>query len=260
MTDTLQDELPVQEEEEAGAALLGSSPANLCRYEQADHSPMLDKLFAALAKAQGEIKAAMKDRTNPFFGSDYSSLDAIWAACRGPLSKNGLSVPQPLSSSDNGEITILTFLGHESGQYMISRITLKPAKIDAQELGKAITYARRYALAAMVGVAPGHDDDGEASKGKQDAKDVGGAAAKTRSTGAAPRPDKKSSKQKPSETDTILEDWLDKIANADARDIDKIAAELKKKGLSEEMTATLRVAWNERKSILDKGPDDDNIF
>lgn len=129
--------------------------------------PGLGDLFAALAKAQGEMKPAKKDSQNPFFKSSYADLAAVWEACRVPLSKNGLAVAQWV----DGEVLVTT-LGHSSGQHIESRLLITAKKEgDAQALGSALTYLRRYALAALVGVsAEGEDDDGEGTSGRGEEK------------------------------------------------------------------------------------------
>lgn len=131
-----------------------------------DHSPERDKLFEALAKAQKEIESAVKDKENPFFKSKYADLSSVWDACREPLCKNGLSVLQTVEGSLD-MMFLLTTLGHSSGQWTSSRLPLMLAKRDNHGLGSAITYARRYALGAMVGVCSEEDDDANASTGKK---------------------------------------------------------------------------------------------
>jgi hypothetical protein len=121
-------------------------------------------LFAALAKAQAEIRGALKDAVNPHFKSKYADLESTWQACRGPLAANGLAVIQS-PFSEGGNIGVVTILGHASGAMISGRLVVAPMKFDAQGAGSTLTYLRRYALAAMVGVAP-TDDDGEASVGR----------------------------------------------------------------------------------------------
>lgn len=128
-------------------------------------SDQINELAAALAKAQGEIQAAAKDKKNPHYGSAYADLASVWDACRSQLSKNGLSVAQVVESDDGMVVTISTVLMHTSGQFVSGMFKMKPVKADPQGIGSATTYARRYALSAIVGVAP-DDDDGNAATGK----------------------------------------------------------------------------------------------
>jgi hypothetical protein len=130
-----------------------------------NRSDNINELTAALAKAQGEIKGAVKDATNPHFRSSYADLQSVWDAIREPLSKNALCVMQFPSTSPDGEIIVETMLSHDSGQWVSSELRMHPAQDTPQAFGSAITYARRYALQAVAGVAP-MDDDGEAAEGR----------------------------------------------------------------------------------------------
>lgn len=131
--------------------------------DQVMQSETIGKLAEALAKAQGAIKGATKDTKNDFFRSKYADLSSVWDACRSQLAANGLSVIQTMDDSQG--VTVVTTLAHSSGEWIRGRLTMKPVKDDPQGVGSAITYARRYALAAMVGVAP-EDDDGNAASGR----------------------------------------------------------------------------------------------
>ncbi|WP_299079013.1 ERF family protein [uncultured Paraglaciecola sp.] len=126
-------------------------------------SESISELASALSKAQGQIKGAVKDSANPFFKSKYADLSSVWEACRDALSSNELSIVQSPETAQNG-ITIETMLCHSSGQWITSSYVMPVSKVDAQAVGSAITYARRYALAAMVGVAPEDDDGNSAAK------------------------------------------------------------------------------------------------
>lgn len=132
-----------------------------------NHSDQINELATALAKAQGQIDGAKKDSANPFFKSTYADLASVWDACRRQLSSNGLSVTQCPEESENG-ISVETMMMHSSGQWISSRYSMPVSKVDAQAVGSAITYARRYALAAIVGIAPEDDDGNKAAKSKPD--------------------------------------------------------------------------------------------
>lgn len=149
-------------------------------------SENINELAAALAKAQSEIRNAELDRANPFFKSRYSTLAAVWEACREPLTKNGLSVVQGVERGESGPF-VSTMLLHSSGQFISSECPLIMGKMDMQSLGSAISYAQRYALKAAVGVCSSEDnedDDGNKAKSeghggsfsavKQDAEDLSG--------------------------------------------------------------------------------------
>ena len=132
-----------------------------------EQSATIAELAKALSKAQGEIKGAIKDSNNPFFNKTYADLSSVWEACRKPLSSNGLAVIQTCCSEGLDVVVIETTLAHGSGEWVRGKLAMKPVKIDPQGVGSCITYARRYALAAIVGVAPEDDDGNEATKGDQ---------------------------------------------------------------------------------------------
>lgn len=126
-------------------------------------SENINELMSALAKAQGKIQPAFKDKANPFFKSSYADLASVWSACREALSENGLAIVQTVVTNADKAMNLVTTLGHSSGQWMKSEMPIISQKLDPQSLGSAITYYRRYTLAAMVGVAP-EEDDGEAAQ------------------------------------------------------------------------------------------------
>lgn len=128
--------------------------------ENSEHSQNLNELLSALAKAQGQISHAKKDKKNPFFKSSYADLASVWEACRNELSANGLAVIQTVEGNKE-QMYLVTILGHASGQYIKSKLPLLLTKFDPQSQGSAITYARRYALSAMIGICADEDDDGE---------------------------------------------------------------------------------------------------
>lgn len=126
------------------------------------HSEQLDQIAGALAAAQGQIRAAAKDSLNPHFGNRYADLASVWDACREPLSSNGLAVVQQPIDSEAG-MALRTLLVHKSGQWIASNTRLVGNVGGMQQLGSSLTYARRYGLAAMIGVVADEDDDGNAS-------------------------------------------------------------------------------------------------
>lgn len=134
---------------------------------QTDHSPTLGALAKALATAQGKIQGARKTAQNPHLKNKYATLADHWDAVREPLSASSLAIVQTTEPHGRDGVCVVTWLLHESGEWMRSRIFMPVGKPDAQGHGSAITYARRYALAAMVGVAPDEDDDANAATGKQ---------------------------------------------------------------------------------------------
>lgn len=137
---------------------------------QSTSSPELGKLFEALSKTQAMIVGAKEDSHNPYFKSKYADLSSVWEACRLPLSENGLSVVQSMETVGD-KICLVTILGHSSGQWIKSCLPVPITKSDPQTLGSALTYCRRYALSALVGVCP-IDDDGEAAMNREPPKEL----------------------------------------------------------------------------------------
>ncbi len=127
-------------------------------------SDKIDALAAALVKVQANLKAAVKDSVNPFFRSGYADLNSVWEACRKPLAENGLAVFQGCEHHDGADF-LTTTLMHTSGQWIKSELHLLLEKQTAQGMGSAITYARRYSLAAAIGIIQ-EDDDGNAATHK----------------------------------------------------------------------------------------------
>ena len=127
-------------------------------------SDKIDKLAAALSKAQSEMKGAEKKSVNPFFNSGYADLHTVIESSFPSLTKYGLSVIQGNESSP-GEFFITTMLLHESGQWIRSKLKMPIEKVTAQSIGSTITYGRRYGLSAITGIAQ-YDDDGNAASTK----------------------------------------------------------------------------------------------
>ena len=132
-----------------------------------EQSQTIGELSKALSKVQAVLEGAKLDSENPFFKSKYSDLTSVWSACRKPLSDNGLSVIQTCQSETADMVIVETMLCHTSGEWVRGRLAMRPVKADPQGVGSCITYARRYSLAAIVGVAP-EDDDGNIASGKSD--------------------------------------------------------------------------------------------
>lgn len=120
------------------------------------------KLDAALAKAQGEIEAASKDKVNPAFRSKYADLTSVWAAIRPALSKHGISITQWPVHSEDGRLHIVTRVAHD-GEWIKAHFSIPVVKQDPHGYGSATTYAKRFSLAAAIGVVADDDDDGNAA-------------------------------------------------------------------------------------------------
>lgn len=123
----------------------------------------LNELADALAKAQGAIEPAPKDANNPFFKSKYASLPAVREAMKDAFAENGLSVVQIPQVTD-GCLQLRTVLLHSSGQQLDCGVLSAEVELDnPQKIGSAITYFRRYALAAISQTVADEDDDGNAA-------------------------------------------------------------------------------------------------
>jgi len=129
-------------------------------------SDSIAALAAALAKAQGAMKGAVKDSANPFFKSKYADLASVWEAARLPLTNNGLAVIQLPGRDAQGHF-VETVLTHSSGEWVSGIFYVTPLKDDPQGIMSATTYARRGSLASILGIAPeNEDDDGEGAMGR----------------------------------------------------------------------------------------------
>jgi hypothetical protein len=126
------------------------------------------ELATALALAQGEMRCAEKDSSNPHFKSTYASLESVIDAIREPLSKHGLSYVQITDFIDDKHF-LTTILMHKSGQYIKSKMFLKDTG-KPQEMGSLLTYYRRYQLSAICSITQGSDKDDDGNLAQQAAK------------------------------------------------------------------------------------------
>ena len=133
---------------------------------KSDH---IDQLAKALSAVQKQVKPVAFNAVNPFLKNKYADLGAVIEACKQALCDNGFAVTQ-LATNDGG-IGVETVLMHESGQWISSTISLplgdEKGKSLAQVAGSIITYLRRYALAAIVGLYADEDGDGNAANQQQ---------------------------------------------------------------------------------------------
>jgi hypothetical protein len=173
------------------------------------------ELFAALSAAQGEIENAEKNAANPHFKSRYADLAEVLNTIRPVFSKHGLSLTQ-FPEFDGARASVVTVIGHNKGGYITGTASCVPAKSDAQGIGSATTYLRRYGAAAAAGIAQ-EDDDGQAAHSNK------------------PTP--------------INQAWLDKIAAAtDTLECDRIRAEMKDKFGN--VPPALVAAWQARAKVI----------
>ena len=121
-----------------------------------EKSESIKNLAISLCKFQSEVEKIKKTETNPFFKSKYASLADILNAIRQPLLENDLSFVQ----FPKGLYGLETMLMHSSGEWLSESYTMEPSKKDPQGAGSVITYQRRYALGAILGLNIDEDDDG----------------------------------------------------------------------------------------------------
>ena len=124
-------------------------------------SEHINEIAAALAKAQGSMDNASKDRSNPAFKSKYADLASVRDAVIGPLTAAGIAVIQAPATTAEGVVVETRFV-HSSGQWLSCSVGATPRAYDPQSVGSAITYLRRYGLMALASIAP-EDDDGNAA-------------------------------------------------------------------------------------------------
>lgn len=125
-------------------------------------SETIGKISDALAKAQAVLTNPAKDAENPHFRSRYASLDTGLNIVRKALSANNIAFTQ--GTRLDGELLILeTLLSHSSGEWMQSEYPVARFPVKQQDLGSAMTYAKRYSLFGLVGIAGEDDDDGNAA-------------------------------------------------------------------------------------------------
>lgn len=128
-----------------------------------NRSETFAKVSAAYVKASGMVEIAIKNAVNPHLKNRYADLGAVIDACSAALKANGLAVMQCPVPGDSARLCMETILIHESGEWISSEIQMPVAKQDAQGYGSALTYARRYSLAAMMGVTQDDEDGARAS-------------------------------------------------------------------------------------------------
>jgi hypothetical protein len=138
-----------------------------CSFSGIEFSPTLAAIAKALLIAQGNMDEVFKSSTNPHFRSKYADLPSCINAVKPALQAAGIALLQAATSNADASVVFVeTMFLHESGEWVRSRLGLRPVKTDPQGAGSAITYGRRYTVLAMCGVAPEEDDDGNRASGR----------------------------------------------------------------------------------------------
>jgi PAS domain-containing protein len=182
-------------------------------------------LFAALALAQGEIENASKNAANPHFKSKYADLAEVLNTIRPVFAKHGLTIVQ-FPQFDGARASVVTLIGHKDGGFITAEAACVPAKSDAQGIGSATTYLRRYSAAAAAGIAQ-EDDDGQAAAHNRKPEAVTEIA-----------------QAKSSEFSEAIRDA------GDLSTLKKVGGDLAKSKLPENMKAALRALYSQRQSEL----------
>jgi len=132
-----------------------------------EHSEQIGDLIGALATARKKFKAVKRTAVNPYYGQKYAELsDYINASSDGLAEANLAVVQTPVYNPEEQSVTVTTLVAHVSGQWVLDRLWMPVNKADAQGVGSAVTYGRRYAYAAMLNLAAeGEDDDANAAVG-----------------------------------------------------------------------------------------------
>jgi hypothetical protein len=133
-------------------------PAEVAEGITIETSPEIGEIAKAIAAAQAELDNVSKNAVNPHFKSKYADLAAAADAARPAFAKAGVAIIQAPTTKGH-LVRITTLFAHGSGQWIRSTLGMKPTRTDPQGVGAAITYARRYSLLAMTGLAPEEDDD-----------------------------------------------------------------------------------------------------
>lgn len=176
---------------------------------RADQSAEIHELAAAFSKAQGEYKRPNKSKYNAHLKYYYASLEDSLEAVIPALSKHGLSISQPPFDMEDGRFIIVTKLLHSSGQWMSSRVRVVPEKNNPQALGSQITYMKKYAINAMLGIGAGDiDDDGEEAMRDTRKEEIKGVSI-TRNMDASTKPVETITDDQLIELEIELEDWPD---------------------------------------------------
>ena len=226
----------------------GEPPSIMKLERQMEQKKGHSSIAAALAAAQLDMGPALKDSVNPAFKSKYADLASVMAACLPALNKHGIAVVQPIGRDETGARYVETVLIHgETGQQLNCRVDLIIGKNDMQGYGSAVTYARRYGLMGMAGIAPEDDDGNAAAKNPPKASMDDVLAEEPQTSGQA-----------------VMRAWTDSVLDKLPRDAtdrqraqafaDAICAEFQGKGIK-----ALEAAWDRRRKMIeafqDKHPD-----
>jgi hypothetical protein len=203
----------------------------------AEQPKRIDGIHQALIQAQAAFGPIRKDAAANY--GRYAKLGTVIETITDPLHNAGIVWFQPVEVRDNGEVVLLTVLVHaETGERIESRYPVRcKDPQDPQKVGGAVTYARRYALLALLGLAP-EDDDGNA------------ASQPVKTPQARPRPVTAPSppRQAPMAGETVQQEYARRLASAGTLgDLEKVAAEMRDAGVG---TDELRAIFTNRRAAF----------
>lgn len=134
---------------------------------QIRHTESLASIAPALVQVQAAVRPALKDSNNPHLRTRYADLNSVMDACREALGEHDVFLSQHVLVDEPDWVALETMLLHKSGEYLVSRaripVSVGKGTSTAQAIGSAITYLRRYTLAAVLGIVADDDDDGHAA-------------------------------------------------------------------------------------------------
>ena len=125
--------------------------------------PTEQNIYTALLRFHSILKPIQKSSVNPFFKSKYAGLPEIQKAIAEPLQQSGLIIVHQLGENNTMQSSVVHA---DSGSSITSTFKLFMQKNDSQAWGSAITYAKRYAIGALLNLCIDEDDDGNATKEK----------------------------------------------------------------------------------------------
>lgn len=194
-------------------------------------SESIKEIAAALAKARKTFHPVVKDKVahvksdKGSYSFAYADLSSVIDAVKDALSDNGIAVIQAASASD-GAVTVETRLVHLSGEWIESAITMRADGGKPQNVGSAITYARRYGLSGMVGISSEEDDDANAAQGNQrtvtERKSKDAAEAVRAAAAKAPNGSARRVPQTPEERRKDLRERMDKLGIPGAKQAEQV--------------------------------------
>lgn len=123
-------------------------------------SESITKIAPAIIAAQSSLQSVPKKAFNPHFRSSYADLASIADSIKDTLKANDLAVVQTNRANGTDSLVLVTTLIHSSGEFVSGELEIPLTKKDAQGVGSAMTYGRRYGLSAILGIVTEEDDDG----------------------------------------------------------------------------------------------------